>query len=866
MQSQRQTVSGNHGTTTPATVTLRGEGDSPLARYAPSSELFDEYVTGDGTPRPHLVAFANKLSQIGSSTLDHRWQQSRRLIQETGVAYSPHSETEGHPRPWELDPLPLLLHRSEWQSVSSGIAQRARLLDLVLKDLYGPKDLLRTGLLPKDLLYAHPRYRLSLRLLPDDKGAYPTAPLLGSYAADLGRSPDGKWWVLADRTEAPSGVGFALENRIVVSRMLPELFRDCHVRRLAGYFSEVQDTLQRIAPENVRNPRVAILSQGPGSANYFEDAYLARYLGYTLVEGEDLTVRKRRLWLKTLEGLTPVHVLVRRPNTEVCDPLELGGESPCGVAGLIQTVRAGRLAITNPLGSGLVESPAFMAYLPRLCQELLGEELTLPSVATWWCGDADSLEYVLNNLDTLVLKRAYRQRGQESLLTAELSDLPKEERAALIRRDPRAFVGQELVKRSTAPVWRNGQIETARVALRAFAVRNADDVHVLDGALARTTPRLEPLETSVLSGEGSKDVWITSDEPVEPVSLLPAAGDPIELVRIGAELPSRVADNSYWLGRHLERADSKARLLRAVAIRLTDEREPQEIAELPALVRALAVQGQIEPGYAVDKLRERLPLVEQSLLAQALNRSQAGSLASTIDAVFYSATNVRDRLSRDTWRILLRVSESLKNNGQDSDLTNLINATDELIVDLSAVGGMVVEGMTRTQFYRFLDIGRRVERAIQLVDVLAACLIEPSKITRGLLEAVLETSDSLMTYRYRYRANLQLAAVLDLLITDASNPRSLAFQLETLERHVGKLPRSAGEAPGAAKEQRLAMSMAHAIRMVDVTSMAEAHETGQPEPLADLLTMLSKELPVLSDAVSMKYLVHAGAPRQLSPL
>ncbi len=863
MQRQRQTG----GSQSQGGSALAPLVTPPLAAYQAASGAFDEFLYPSGHLREHWRCLVAQLDRLGAEELQRRWGHSQRLIYENGVAYSPHRGQKEGGRPWKLDPLPILIPQDQWQVVSQGLIQRAQVLELVLQDLYGPQQLIRTGILPPELLYAHPGYMPPLRRKQDPERSDDASRMLRLYAADLCRSPDGSWWVLGDRTEANSGIGFALENRIVVSRMLPEPFRDCLVKRLAGYFAQVRETLAAISPEQVRNPNIAILSQGPRGSNYFEDAYLARYLGYTLVEGEDLTVRNRRLWLKTLDGLTPVDVLIRRPNTEACDPLELDGGSLSGVAGLLQATRDGQVALANPLGSGLVESPAFMAYLPRLCQALLKEDLRLNGVATWWCGEPASLDYVVQNLDKLIIKRAYRRRGQESLLTAELHDLPLEELAERIRREPRAYVGQERIERSTAPVWRDGRVESARVALRAFAIATPDSFRVLDGGLGRTTSKTESLETSILSGEGSKDVWIVGNELVEPISLLPDDDEPISLVRLGAELPSRVADNSYWLGRHIERADSKARLLRTVAIRLTGENDPQELPELLPLLRALAVQGQIEPGYAVAELRDLLPHVDQSLASQVTSPHQPGSLSAAIDLIFASGAKVRDRFSRDTWRILIKVSDTFRPpQAMPTDLTDLINATDKLILELAAVGGMVVEGMTRTQFYRFLDIGRRIERAMQLVDLLDAALVESTPCSRPLLEALLETSDSLMTYRSRYRANLKFAAVLDLLITDESNPRSLAFQLETLERHAGKLPRSKQHAPGAETEQRLAMSMAHTVRMVDINSLAESHQLGDAAPLAQLLDQLGRELPAFSEAISHKYLVHAGTPQQLSPL
>lgn len=866
MQIQRQTAGFSNA--------QGSAGGSPLDGYQPLPGVYDEYLNPSGAVREHWQGFSNHVRQVGARELERRWNRSQRLIYENAVAYTPHGD--GRPRPWQLDPIPLLLSNAEWRKVSEGVQQRAKLLDLVLRDLFGPQELIKSGVLPPGLLYKHPGYLLPLlrtahgKQQPQNGGdtALPEQPsrMLTFYAADLGRSPDGSWWVLADRTESPSGVGFALENRIVVSRMLAEPFRDCRVHRLAGYFARVREVMEALAPHQVRNPSIAILSHGPSQPNFFEDAYLARYLGYMLVEGEDLTVRQRGLWLKTLEGLMPVDVVLRRPNSNLCDPLELDPQSRVGIAGLTQAQREGHLALVNALGSGVVESPVFMAFLPRLCQRLLGEPLKLPGVATWWCGEPESLEYVLANLDRLLLKRAFRTRGEESLITAKLGELSHEELAKQIRSDPASFVGQERVRRSSAPRWLNGKLHSAHIALRVYAAATDNTCSVMHGALARTTSASESLEASSLKGEGSKDVWVLSDEPVAPITLLSDDDEPIALVRVGAELPSRVADNSYWLGRHLERAHSKARVVRTTALRLTGENDLDELPELPQLLRLLAEQGLIEPGYVVKGMRELLPHVDRTLPSQVLGRNVPSSITATVDSVFYTSTKVRERLSRDTWRIILRIVDAFpSNDDRELDLTELITVMDDLIVDLSAVGGQVVESMTRTQFYRFLDIGRRIERAIQLVDLFNVCLTREGPVVRPLLEAILESSDSLMTYRSRYRANLRFVAVLDLLLTDPTNPRSLAFQLLTLERHLGKLPRS-DEEPAGSNEQKRILAMTHAVKMADVQRLAELHELGDAKPLADFLGVFSKGLPALSDAIAMKYLVHAEAPRLLSPM
>lgn len=848
---------------------------------------YDEMLSADGT-RPPWSVFRQQVDAIGAPEFARRWAGSEQQIYENGIAYSAYGEGavggQEDARPWELDPLPLLIPQAEWAKVSAGLEQRARVLEYVLADLYGPQRLIAGGLLPPELVFRHPGYHTCLHRVAEQTpgrraGAsdHDTADdrraslRLQLYSADLARAPNGSWWVMADRSESPSGIGFALENRVVASRMLAEPYRDCHVRRLAPFFIQLMETLAEQAPDRVSNPRVAILSEGPGNPNYFEDAYLARYLGYTLVEGGDLTVRHRRLWLKTLAGLEPIDALVRRPNSELCDPLELGGASPSGVAGLVQAERDQTVLLANPIGSGLVESPVFMAFMPRLCQAILGEPLALPGVATWWCGEPASLEHALKNLDKLTIKPAYRMRGAEAAAMRRLAATPLDQLAEQIRRSPQDFVAQEKVERSSAPVWRDGAVVKDRVAIRAFAVAAGEGFHVMEGALGRVTP-VDPLELSLQAGEGSKDVWVVGDQPVPAVSLLSAEGDAGPLVRIGDELPSRVADNSFWLGRRLERADASARLARTLSMRLTSETDPEQLLELPPLLRAIAEQGQIEAGYVVKELRDLLPHLEKSLPSQVLNHEQPESLSAAVDGMFRAANQVRDRLSRDAWRILLQISNTIRAvKHKTIDLTDLLNLTDDLVVDLAAVGGMVQESMTRTQFYRFLDVGRRIERGVQIASLVKACVVDSAgdddpTPPRALLEAMLDFSDSLMTYRSRYRANLRLVAVLDLLITDGSNPRSLAWQLDELEQHVRLLPRSDASAPGVTPEERLSLSMTHALKMTDIEAVAEAFELGRPNALASLLNGVLRDLPALSNAISLKYLAHAGPLKQLSPM
>ena len=527
--------------------------------YTVPAGLYDEMISA-GAVRPHWRALIQGLDALGVGELTRRWEEARHLIRENGVTYNVYGDPRGMDRPWQLDPVPLLISSPEARSIESGLVQRARLLERILADLYGPQTILREGLLPPELVFGHPRF-----LRPCHGVAVPAGRHLILYAADIGRGPEGSVWVLGDRTQAPSGTGYALENRIVLSRMLPDLFRDCHVQRLALFFRAFRDAIKALAPHNRDNPRIVLLTPGPFNETYFEHAYLARYLGFTLVEGGDLTVRDSRVFLKVLGGLQPVDVIHRRLDDDFCDPLELRGDSFLGVPGLVQAVRAGNVAVANPLGSGLVETPALPTFLPALCRRLLGEELRLPSVPTWWCGDPAGLSHVLANLPRLVVKPTFVPARRDPIFGERLSAAERQALADRIRANPRAYVGQEQLPLSTAPVLAGDHLRPCRLVIRAYVSAKDDGFAVMPGGLTRVTASADAMVASMQSGGGSKDTWVLSSGPVSTFSLLSTVVRPVELSRGGSDLPSRAADNLYWLGRYGERAEGTVRLLRGVA-------------------------------------------------------------------------------------------------------------------------------------------------------------------------------------------------------------------------------------------------------------------------------------------------------------
>jgi uncharacterized circularly permuted ATP-grasp superfamily protein len=502
---------------------------------------YDELSADGVNPREHWAHLMESLRGIGPEELGRRWNRAERRIRENGITYNIYSDPLGANRPWKIDIVPFLLPANEWRYIEAGIIQRAQLLNVILEDLYGLQELVTNGHFPAALLYANPAF-----LRPLVGVSVPPQSYLHMLAVDLARSPDGQWWVLADRTQAPAGSGYALENRTIVADVLPDLFRTSNVLRLAPFFRAQRDALIQLA--QCSDPRIVLLTPGPHNETYFEHSYLARYLGFTLVEGADLTVRDRAVYLKTVDGLEKVDVILRRVDDSFCDPLELRSDSLLGIPGLVDAVVAGNVKVANALGSGLIETAAVMPFLPGLSRHLLGEELKLPSVATWWCGQAPALDWVLNHLDSVVVKPAFPTRGIEPVFGAEIPHAEKKKFADQVRTRPYEYVAQEQVALSTAPVWENGHLIPRSVVMRAYVLNTGNGWIALPGGLTRVAETEGPI-VSMQRGGHSKDAWVLSDGPVDTFSLLRPRSEPVELRRVAPAVPSSVADNVFWLGR-----------------------------------------------------------------------------------------------------------------------------------------------------------------------------------------------------------------------------------------------------------------------------------------------------------------------------
>jgi uncharacterized circularly permuted ATP-grasp superfamily protein/uncharacterized alpha-E superfamily protein len=828
-----------------------------LATYPRGGPEFDEAVSADGHIRPHYALFAESIRELGATELKRRRESCRRFLHEQGVTYNVYhgSGAEGLEQPWQLDPIPLVLSAQEWHSLETALVQRATLINNVLADCYGPQELIRSRRLPPALVFAQPDFLRPCRGVRPAKDTY-----LHFYAADLARSSDGQWWVISDRTQIPTGAGYALANRLVTSRVLPEPFRACPVHRLAGFFRDMQSSLAALAPRQTDNPRVVFLTPGPYNETYFEQSYLARYLGYMLVEGQDLTVRDDRVFLKTLSGLEPVHVILRRVDDDFCDPLELRNDSILGVPGLLEALRAGNVAVANALGSGLLQSPAVMAFLPGLCRRLLGEDLKIPSVATWWCGQKTAERHVLQNLDRLLVKPAFRWDPFGPQASAKMTAAQREALKRRIEFQPHMFAAQEPIELSTAPSWSPRGLTPRPITLRAYLVAVDGTYKAMPGGLTRVGTEASFRSVSMQHGGASKDTWVLSDHPVEEITLLQSSSADVQLRRVGNNLPSRLADNFYWLGRYAERADATARLLRSAFARCTPGNPGGAMPPLIPILQTLKLPS--GPVSSDSEAEPEADALESSLLAAIFDLDRPGSLSSTAEYLQRLAIFLRERTSNDLWHVLRTLAERLAMPGSTlgmlaGDAMSVLNQT---LMSLAAFHGLARENMTRAHGWRFLDMGQRIERSMYLCAYLDNALASPEADNPSSLEAVLEVADSTITYRGRYNVLPNIATVYDLVLLDDTNPRSLLFQLNQLVKHFDRLP---GEREHALPSlgQRILLESLTSLRLLDPRSLQTTNGSWQETDAGRIIKIILVELPRLSDAIAASYFAHSAISR-----
>ncbi|WP_085315021.1 circularly permuted type 2 ATP-grasp protein [Derxia lacustris] len=787
---------------------------------------------------PGWEQFFNVLGLPGLGQLDDAAQTVEQQIRENGITYNVYADPNGASRPWSLDLLPWVVSAKEWAGLEAGLAQRAELLERILHDLYGEQRLLHDNLLPAAITVGHPSYVRPMRWVVPAGGVF-----LHIAAFDLARGPEGEWRVVSERTQAPSGLGYALENRVTISKLFPGPFRQLKVQHLASTYRALLDSLLAHCPRGTAG-KVVLLTPGPFNETYFEQAYLARYLGIPLVEGGDLTVRDQRVFLKTLHGLEQVDAILRRLDDDFCDPLELRSDSALGVPGLMQAVRAGHVLLANSLGSGFLESAAVQGFLPAVCRNLMGEELKLTSLPTWWCGEEAALEDALPHLSQLVVKSTWGKRFT-ARIGAHATD---NEIAALekrIRANPADYTLQEFLPLSQLPTWSDGRIVPRAAMLRAFVIRDAEGGwRVLPGGLVRTA-HSDQLVVSMQSGGSSADAWVMTDGTVDEFSLMPGRMRPEQIAGRRRVVSSRSAENLFWLGRYTERAEFGVRLSRAVLAAISADDEPPR-AVLDVLGQLSRNFGLVPPGTpAISASRAEF---ERALIAKLGDPAALGSLAFNLASLERSAGHIRDRLAPDHWRLIVAARVDLdrrlaRGRLHGGTIAHAQRVLSELADDLSAITGAQADRMTRDDGWRLLSAGRQLERLSSLAGSMLTVLESGAGNYSAGLELLLALYDSTITYRSIYQRSVELPAVADLLVLDRSNPRSLAYVYSRLIRDISRLP-------GGGQGTALSVPEPDSWQLA---ALCRADAAGVPRALTALVRALCAVSRVLSDDLSRRY-------------
>ncbi|CAN5922689.1 circularly permuted type 2 ATP-grasp protein [soil metagenome] len=818
-----------------------------LSDYVPSASRYDEMVDDIQIPRPHWRSFLTHLAALPPETMMRRSDFVQEAIVSDGVTYNVYADPKGTSRPWELDLLPLILPVDEWRHISTAVAQRARLLDAVLGDLYGPQKLLAEGLIPPALVFGQRSF-----LWPVTGIVPPGGVSMHVYAADLARSPDGNWWVLADRTRGPSGAGYALQNRITLSRVFPDAFRELQVEQLAPFFRELQDSLYRLSPARGETPLAVLLTPGPFNETYFEHSFLARYLGFPLVEGQDLVVRGDCVYLKTLRGLRRVHAILRRLDDDYCDPVELRADSALGVPGLLHVVRAGNVVLANALGSAVLETGAFTGFYPALSERLFGEKLAMPSIATWWCGEAPALDYVVSHLDELVIKPAYPSMQMDPVFGSSLDATGRAALIARIHQQPHAYVAQERVALSHAPTWgpSDGSVISRATALRVFAVATPNGYTVMPGALTRVAPH-EGDVVSMQSGGSSKDTWVLAGRPVTRAPLRRPRLGVEDVAKSAVDIASRVGENLFWIGRYAERCEGLARLLRAALVRVADAAPQSE----PALRSRTAVSERLELLPAREEEGEARGT--EDFVAAVVDPEVGGGLAANVLRLHSCANQVRERMSTDNWHVFNRLAQRLP--GKSASVSSALALLDEIMLACVSLAGFAMDDMTRDESWQFLLLGRRLERLAHVAAMVAHVLGLPPAERPDALEWLLEGANSIVTFRARYRRAPELLPVLHLVVFDESNPHAVCFQLRELALSLA----SAAEELGHEVSADVLGPVAAALRDVSLEGFEPEEGEVLERSCAALVTLLGdaqRSAFGLSDELQRRFFSHAGTP------
>ena len=818
--------------------------------YSGHANGYDEAVGPDGAVKPAWADFAQAFGALTPEEQSQRHERLRRLVLENGIAHDLFAGP-GTRQPWAIDLIPIVLPAEEWAHLERGLIQRVTLFDLIAKDIYGPQSLLKASKIPPRLIFSDTAFLHACR------EAKPATHLINFFAADLVRDTSGVWRIIDMHAETPAGAGFALANRLLHGQLMGDVFRRCHTVRLARYFERLQTELvQRLERDN---PLIVLLTPGPHHEDYFSHAYLSRYLGFQLVEGGDLRVIGSRVYMKTLEGLKPVDLIIRCVEGSHCDPLELDPNRFAGPVGLVQALRKNPRLVMNFLGAAVVEHRGLAPWLPQIARMLLAQDLILPDTRRRWLGDLDARVFVFENPDRFVIRPAYEGSGrpgraQQGVLPERLSPRELDALKFDLELNGTAFVAEERQDCATAPSWTADGLKARPFAMRLYVWAVDGEYRVMPGGLAMSLDGTPGVAMSAMDGH-SRDVWVCSEEQAAAphISLMRPAGEVADAMRTGAVLRSRIADNLYWLGRYGERADWVMRLMRGALTSAGDAGTAGTGDGGPKALELILAKDQ--PPGLIQPLNTGTRAIEQAVRLLMTAPGRTYSLPGLKSSMLRAGGIVRERLSLEVWQTLLRFSNIVPEGPEEAAApVKLLDRLSAGIVTLASLNGLTAENMTRNYGWRFQDMGRRIERAFNLAELLLALFRENpgDEEETARLFFVLNVADSIITFRQRYLFAPILSLILDLLVVDESNPRGIGFQLATISDHLAALPQATHHSPHT-EEQRIILDLVARVRLANVAGLAHPGPAGVRTELQELLGHMISSLPKLSEAITRRY-------------
>jgi len=835
--------------------------DIPFGEYLMQSSN-DEIVDQNLKLKPHWDVLFNNIEKIGYREIASRQSDLNWYLSENGVTYNVYNDPQGLNRPWNLNTVPTLMDYKEWQVIEKGIQQRAELFNLILKDLYGKRELISNGIVPQEVIYSHRGF-----IRQCDQIDYLTNKQLLIYAADIARGPDGQMWIWGDRTQAPSGMGYALENRLTIGRVLPELSKGLNVKKLSGFFQHFNNLLISASPRKIDAPNIVVLTPGPLNETYFEHAYLASYLGYPLVQGNDLVAREGYLWMKSLKGLKQIDVVLRRVDDLYADPLELREDSQLGVPGLLEVVRQKNVSIINPIGSRVLENPGLIPFIPGIARYFLNEDLILPQVASWWCGQPRERQYVLDHLSELLVRRIDRPHSDSVFIGYQMNTEDLELLRHQIIDRPYRFVAQERIGFSSTPTFINQTLEPRNMAIRAFGVYANKGYEIMPGGLVRVAPVVGNTAVANQTGGLSKDFWVVDDkeEKRKPAGTMLKT---IQHVESGLkDLPSLTAENLFWAGRYVGRALSTARFLRMVVKQMNftnfNERKPNH-QSLDSLFKAVTNLTHTFPGFFEEETMED-PVGE--IYSVILDPHRSGSLAHTMSMFFNAYYSIRNLWSSDMWRVFERINAIWRSLQNDTNVNNrkIVQVLDQLITRLIAFMGLVEESILIEQGLLLYFIGLQLELSMLNISKCRSLLVVKFEehVEYEVLESLLNSHESLNIYRHSFRSYIKIENVIDLIILDQKYPRSVAFRFNRLNKDLALLPQSQISRELTDYEKFVFEGFSK-LRLVNSSELCQADQGSSiRENLDHLLSDLSDLLFKASQAITTTYFSHSYQQNQL---